>query len=926
VIGTVDGNKPTDELFMEATTTLFSEKVPIGLAALPPTRRMGQSTPGAKRWIFSALTFLWCGLAMVEPMGGAPANDRCSGAEPIIPPGALPHFTAITDITLATTNADPPQASCIFDVTSVSRSVWYSFVPAVTAFYSISTCADAPTATTVEDTVMAIYTSAGGCTGPFSEIPTSGSTDGCEDDSCGPQFRQAAITTRLNADTTYYIVVWQFGNAAPPAGKSSIQLRVAMALRPPNDTCATATGLFLNKPVFGTTLLASNDYQLSGSACFTGVGQIPSPVPGRDVVYSFTAPSAGMYSFKVYNYNNAVGYNLAVYVAGACPSGTVPLTVTGCLGAANRNPATSFEEVPCLTLAASQQVFIFVDDAETGNAGSNFSIEVNACYGETEPNNTPTNAVRLACPLTGAISSSSDLDYFALGTFPQGSRVFALVDGNAANSPDFDLRITTMTNTLEYDNRDNAALFGLTSANIAGTPLTGEPAFVQVDGGPSIAIEPYRLYVVVQPPMATATSESEPNNILAQADAANNNYFYGSLAGPAPSTDIDIYSFFAEEDDLIFLSLDGDPLRNNTPLNAKLELLDTDGDILLTVDNDNSLSSTNTPNGLTATFPSSPGEGLTYRALAEAFYHVRVSVSPSASTVAGAGDYLLSIARNCYVGNTGQNTPPSLTSMGVTSPIIENGSATLTVTTTDPDAGEPYQVVVNWGDGSALTTNTVLGPHILNLSRQYLDDGLSDTPTDNYTITAQVADRFGNTAIGNISLAVLNAAPSLSNVVVTSPVSPGQTATLSGLMSDVGTQDTLSLVVNWGDGSAAGTFNYDAGTTSFNVSHVYQIIGTHTIGLTLRDDDTGMTVTNRTITVQSGAAPAQFLSIVKLANGHILLHLRGTPGATYRVQTSANLTAWQFLASQTADSNGFFDVEDTTSPLLPRLFYRAVWP
>lgn len=906
---------------MEAIAVFSSAQVPRRRVASEQTRKARKASLEWASRILTAATLVLICFPVLQVIGAAPANDRCTNAI-VIPPGpfATPHFTPVTDITLATTNGDPPK--CVADV---SRSVWYTFVPAVTAFYNISTCADAPTGTTVEDTVMAIYTSAGGCPGPFVAVPTTPATDGCEDDSCGPQFRQAAITTRLNQDTDYYIVIWQYGNTPPPAGKSSVQLRVAMASPPENDTCAMATGLALNKPMFGTTLLANNDYQLSGSSCFTGVGRNdPSLVRGRDVVYSFNAPTAGAYSFKVHNYNNAVGYNLVVYVASACPSGPAPVTVTGCLGAANRNPATSFEEVLCVSLAAGQQVFVFVDDDETGNAGSNFSIEVNACYRETEPNNAPATAGRLACPVSGTISNSADFDYFALGAFPAGSRVFAMLDGNAANTPDFDLRITTTTNTLEYDDRDNDPLFGDSSANIAGTPLTGGPAFVQVDGG--APTEPYRLYAVVQPPSSAATSESEPNNTTAEANTANNNYFSGTLAGPAPSTDRDLYAFFADEDDLIFVSLDGDPLRNNTPIDAKLELLDSLGNILLMVDDANSISFTNMINNLVADTPRSPGEALIFRSPSEASYYVRVSIGASALTISGAGDYLLSIARNCYVGNTGGNTPPVLSSLGVTSPIIENGSATLSVTISDPDPGEAYQVIVNWGDGSVPTTNTVLGPNTSNLSHQYLDDGLSDTSSDNYSITAQIVDRFGNTAIGNITLAVLNDPPSLSNVSITSPISPGQTATLTGNMSDVGTQDTLTLVVNWGDGSPVGTFNYDAGATSFNLSHPYQSVGTNIISLTLRDDDTGMTMTNTTIRVQPPPARPEFLSLAKLANGHILLHLKGTPGATYRVETSANLSSWQFLASQTADSNGFFDVEDTTSPLLPQLFYRAVWP
>jgi hypothetical protein len=43
----------------------------------------------------------------------------------------------------------------------------------------------------------------------------------------------------------------------------------------------------------------TNDYQLSGSACFGGIGQTPVTAGGRDLlVYRFVAPSAGAYSFR----------------------------------------------------------------------------------------------------------------------------------------------------------------------------------------------------------------------------------------------------------------------------------------------------------------------------------------------------------------------------------------------------------------------------------------------------------------------------------------------------------------------------------------------------------------------------------------------------------------------------------------------------
>jgi len=85
---------------------------------------------------------------------------------------------------------------------------------------------------------MAIYTSStGNCGGTYTEIPVGTDTDGCDDDSCASEAFQAVITTRLNAGTAYFIVVWQVGSAPPTPGNTAVQLRVSAVLPPTNDTC-----------------------------------------------------------------------------------------------------------------------------------------------------------------------------------------------------------------------------------------------------------------------------------------------------------------------------------------------------------------------------------------------------------------------------------------------------------------------------------------------------------------------------------------------------------------------------------------------------------------------------------------------------------------------------------------------------------------
>ena len=66
----------------------------------------------------------------------------------------------------------------------------------------------------------------------------------------------------------------------------------------------------------------------------------------------------------------------------------------------------------------------------------------------------------------------------------------------------------------------------------------------------------------------------------------------------------------------------------------------------------------------------------------------------------------------------------------------------------------------------------------------------------------------------------MNFPPALSNVVVSSPINEGGVATLTGQIHDVNENDSFVLNITWGDGQAQ-TVDYPAGTTSFDLTHVY---------------------------------------------------------------------------------------------------------
>lgn len=68
----------------------------------------------------------------------------------------------------------------------------------------------------------------------------------------------------------------------------------------------------------------------------------------------------------------------------------------------------------------------------------------------------------------------------------------------------------------------------------------------------------------------------------------------------------------------------------------------------------------------------------------------------------------------------------------------------------------------------------------------------------------------------------------------------GQAITLSGTFTDVGTLDTHSAVIDWGDGNtSSASVVQGSGFGSLSGSHVYASGGVYQITVTLTDDDTG---------------------------------------------------------------------------------------
>ena len=349
--------------------------------------------PGQTRPLLALLLLAFVVLIVLSGRASAaPTNDTCAGAFNIPGAGSFPFSCPVMDISTATLAGETGLTNDLCTA-PVSRGIWFKLRPTAGGYYTFSTCAPG---TTVDDTVMAIYSASGFC-GPFVGVD-------CNDDAYGSCNLLSVSTVSLLADTDYYIVVWLYGTASPAATKSSVQLVVTKETPPPNDTCLTALPLFLNTPVVGSTILGSNTYRLSGAAAFSGVGQRATAGMGRDVVYSFLAPEAGEYSFKASAYKDDADYDLLLYVGGFCSPGPGTRTVTNAIAAANRNHVGTAEEVMCIGLTNGQLVYVYVDDTNF-NSGSTFILEATRCVRETEPNNSPATASRLACGIEGSIAN-----------------------------------------------------------------------------------------------------------------------------------------------------------------------------------------------------------------------------------------------------------------------------------------------------------------------------------------------------------------------------------------------------------------------------------------------------------------------------------------------------------------------------------------
>ena len=258
-----------------------------------------------------ALLLLGAPLQAAAPLS---TNDTCASAVTIPPAGPFPYWTAVVDISNATTNGDPSlifQDITITNVfnyqTSLTHSVWFKFTPSATTNYSLSLGSD--TVTTIDDTVLAIFTATGGtCAGATNLYDFS--------DDPGPL--HAALATNLAAGVTYWIVAWVGPIEELTNQPLNLQLRVNRLAVPANDNCSVALTINASSALTNTFTI-TNDTTLATLGASDP--EAPCIFGYRNVWYKFTPTTTAWYFFSN-GPDTATTIDdpaMALFVSSSCP-------------------------------------------------------------------------------------------------------------------------------------------------------------------------------------------------------------------------------------------------------------------------------------------------------------------------------------------------------------------------------------------------------------------------------------------------------------------------------------------------------------------------------------------------------------------------------------------------------------------------------
>jgi uncharacterized repeat protein (TIGR01451 family) len=192
----------------------------------------------------------------------------------------------------------------------------------------------------------------------------------------------------------------------------------------------------------------------------------------------------------------------------------------------------------------------------------------------------------------------------------------------------------------------------------------------------------------------------------------------------------------------------------------------------------------------------------------------------------GIGDVLRNVEPGEHINN---NTPAAFKDRTVTSSIPEGSLATLSGTITDPDPGDTFTLVVNWGDGTPAQTFTFppgSNGRRVSVTHRYRDEG-------SYTIALSWTDPTGPANHATLAVTVTEVVP---------VVQAGGAVTLKkgGVLDRTGSfrnpgADTWTATVDYRDGTGPQPLRLHS--QQFRLHHRYRQPGTYHVVVTVTDDD-----------------------------------------------------------------------------------------
>ncbi len=209
------------------------------------------------------------------------------------------------------------------------------------------------------------------------------------------------------------------------------------------------------------------------------------------------------------------------------------------------------------------------------------------------------------------------------------------------------------------------------------------------------------------------------------------------------------------------------------------------------------------------------------------------------------------------VGNVAPSDMQILMPVGVT----EGQQGRLVGSFADPGLQESPNVTLSWSDGLneqvTATRDSQTGRYLFESTRLFANWGI-------YSVDVTAVDKDGASVQGRADVAVANAAPVVSDVVVTTSRSTPGLALISGQIRDDGTADAHSLTIDWADGRGPVQVNVDPFTRQFSASNLYGPgfeNAAYTVRITATDRAGETGIAERTVTFRQADPTVTIISV-----------------------------------------------------------------